>query len=120
MHSLLNLGSLVMCRFLYVADCGVERLMESGPARSVKEEAVGLPSLSVSGVVSQDQTVPLVWVFRPVDTRGTFGSSNIWVGNQHRNPWAIPLCEGQCLGVLHMLWSQESLVSSRTILKKRH
>ena len=69
MLSLLTLGSLVMCRFLYVADCGVERLMESGSARSVKEEAVGLPSLSVSGVVRQYQTFLLVWVFPPLHTR---------------------------------------------------
>ena len=46
--------------------------MESGSARSVKEEAVGLPSLSVSGVDSRDKTFPLVWVFRPMDKRGNF------------------------------------------------
>ena len=95
---LLNLGSLVMCRFLYVADCGVERLMESGSARSAKEEAVGLPSLSVSGVVSQDKIFPLVWVFRPMDTRGTLGNSNIWVGNRHRKLWAIPSMRGPVFG----------------------
>ena len=72
MLSLLNLVSLVICVFLYVADCGVERLMESGSARSVQEEAVGLPSLSVSGVVSQDKTFPLVWVFPPNGYKGNF------------------------------------------------
>ena len=55
--------------------------MESGSARSVKEEAVGLPSLSVSGVVSHDKTFPLVWVFRPMDTRGTF-ENNIHMGRK--------------------------------------
>ena len=38
--------------------------MVSGSARSVKEEAVGLPSLSVSRVDSRDTTFPLVWVVR--------------------------------------------------------
>ena len=84
--------------------------MESGSARSVKEEAVGLPSLSVSGVDSRDKTLPLVWVFRPMEKRGTFGNNSIWVGNRHRKLWAIPQCEGQCLGVLRVLWSQKSLV----------
>ena len=94
--------------------------MESGSARYVKEEAVGLPSLSVSGVDSRDKTFPLVRVFRPLDKRGTFGNNSIWVGNRQRKLWAMPQCEGQCLGVLHVLWSQESLVPSRTMLRLRH
>ena len=55
--SLFNLGSLAMCRWQIA---GWERLMESGSARSVKKEAVGLPSLSASGVVNPDKTFPLV------------------------------------------------------------
>ena len=37
-----------------------------------KREALGLPSLSVSGVVSQDETFPLVWVFAPNGYKGNF------------------------------------------------
>ena len=83
-----------------------------------KRKAVGLPCLSVSGVANPDKTFPLVWVFRPLDTRGTFKNSNIWVGNRHRKLRVFPQCEGQCSGVLHVLWSQESFVPSRIILKK--
>ena len=94
--------------------------MVNGSARSVEEGAVGLPSLSVSDADSRDKTFPLVWVFRPMDIGGTFGNNNIWEGNRLRNLWATPHCEGQCLGVLRMLWNLESLVPRRTISRLQH
>ena len=85
-----------------------------------KEGAVGLPSVSFSDADSRDKTFPLVWVFRPMDIGRTFGNNNIWEGNRLRNLWATPQCEGQCLGVLRMLWNPESLVPRRTISRLQH
>ena len=70
MLSLLNLGSLAMCRYGQIA--GWSDLWRVGLLVLQKKKVVGLPSLSAIGVVNPDKTFPPGTGFPPIGYKGNF------------------------------------------------
>ena len=60
------------------------------------------------------------WVFRPMDTRGTFGKQQHMGRKPTPQTMGDSSMRGPVFGRAPYVVSQESLVSSRTMLKKRH